>query len=173
MDPQEAFQYCPRCQAALNKQKPRKAVCPKCAWTYYFNPIPCNGVIITNDDDDILLVERKSDPFKGYWDLPGGFLELLETVEESVIREVKEEIGVEFKVTELKLFMTSVDRYLYKGVKDYTLGLIYYAKLPEGAVIKPDDDVSAAKFFSGKDIPWDKIAFQSIRNILKQFLDKH
>ena len=43
----------------------------------------------------ILLVERGREPFKGYWSLPGGVLEVGETLESGVAREVKEETGLE------------------------------------------------------------------------------
>jgi 8-oxo-dGTP diphosphatase len=42
-----------------------------------------------------VLIRRKNSPYKGHWALPGGFVEYGETVEAAVIREVKEETGLE------------------------------------------------------------------------------
>ena len=53
---------------------------------------------------DVLLIERGSQPFKGYWALPGGFIGMEETLEESVARELKEETGIDS--IKLKQFYT-------------------------------------------------------------------
>jgi ADP-ribose pyrophosphatase YjhB (NUDIX family) len=118
------------------------------------------------------LVRRATDPFKHYWDLPGGFVEVNESVEESIVRETKEETGIDLDPKSLKLFMTTWDRYLYKGIKDYTLGLIYSGKLNKSDKPIPADDVSEAKFFSYDQIPWEEIAFDSIRMILKRYFSE-
>ena len=170
MDPQQAYVYCPRCKAKLDLFEYKKVTCSECGWLFYFNPIPCNAVILENVKSQLLLVRRATDPFKGYWDLPGGFVEVNESVEESIVRETKEETGIDLDPKDLKLFMTTWDRYLYKGIKDYTLGLIYSAKLAEKDIPVPADDVSETKFFDHDEIPWEHIAFDSIRMILKRYL---
>ena len=48
-----------------------------------------------------MFIKRKNPPYKGSWALPGGFVEYGETVEEAVIREVKEETGIIIEVTDL------------------------------------------------------------------------
>ena len=53
---------------------------------------------------EVLLIERGGQPFKGSWALPGGFVEMEETLEESVARELKEETGIES--LELQQFYT-------------------------------------------------------------------
>lgn len=173
MDPQEAFKYCPRCREVLDREGNRKVICPKCGFVYFFSPIPCNAIVIKNSIGEILLVERASDPFKGMLDLPGGFVELQETFDESVIREVKEETGIELSKDCLTPIMSSCDRYLYKGVNDFTIGIAYIAELPEGSQIHPQDDIKDAKFFRIEDIPWDNLAFESIKKILKLYIEKY
>ena len=52
-------------------------------------------VIVRMFDQKILLIKRKNEPYKGYWALPGGFVEENERVEDAAVREVKEETGID------------------------------------------------------------------------------
>jgi 8-oxo-dGTP diphosphatase len=71
---------------------------------YPQRPILGVGALIFNRDK-ILLVERGKEPLKGYWSLPGGVLETGETLEQGVVREVREETGLEVKpVKVLEIF---------------------------------------------------------------------
>jgi ADP-ribose pyrophosphatase YjhB (NUDIX family) len=63
---------------------------------YPQRPVLGVGALIFNRDK-ILLVERGKEPLKGFWSLPGGVLEIGETLEEGIIREVREETGLEVK----------------------------------------------------------------------------
>jgi 8-oxo-dGTP diphosphatase len=58
--------------------------------------IGVGGVVI--DDDRALLIRRGSEPLRGEWSIPGGSLELGETLEEGVARELLEETGLEVRV---------------------------------------------------------------------------
>lgn len=77
---------------------PKNKPCPKCG-RYNNRPIAIDAVIVKNEK--LVLIKRGADPFKGYWGLPGGHVDWDETIEDAVIREVKEEVGV--TVTHLKL----------------------------------------------------------------------
>jgi len=167
MDPQQAFKYCPRCKSELRLSNNKKLTCANCGWVSYINAVPCNAVLIVNNKNEVLLVERKTDPFTGYWDMPGGFVELNETIEDSVRREVKEELGVE--VSDLKYFMSTYDRYLFKGLNDFTLGLTFIAKIQPGAKITVGDDAQSYKYFGKEAIPWDRVAFKSIKTVLETY----
>ncbi|MFA7209102.1 MAG: NUDIX hydrolase [Parcubacteria group bacterium] len=65
--------------------------CPECG-RFNNRGVSIDAVIIK--DDRILFIKRGANPFKGFWALPGGYVEWDESTEESVIREVKEELGV-------------------------------------------------------------------------------
>lgn len=56
------------------------------------------GAFILNDNCELLLQQRNKSPEKGYWSIPGGRLEMFETFEQAVKREVKEETGVDVEV---------------------------------------------------------------------------
>lgn len=57
--------------------------------------------LLTSEDDKIVLIQRESDTFHGFWALPGGMVEEEETIEEALIREMKEEVGVKVKPKEI------------------------------------------------------------------------
>lgn len=60
-------------------------------------------------EDEILLVRRGREPLRGMWSLPGGLLELGETTEEGIAREVLEETGLRVRPAQI---VTTVDRIL-------------------------------------------------------------
>lgn len=61
--------------------------------------VTVDAVVFTNNgndkDTEVLLIKRKNNPYLGYWALPGGFIEMSETLEESIYRELKEETGID------------------------------------------------------------------------------
>ena len=59
------------------------------------------GAFIINENGQLLLQKRNKEPEKGYWSIPGGKLEWMETFEDAVKREVKEECDVEIRVGKL------------------------------------------------------------------------
>ena len=69
--------------------------CDKCSFILYHNAASASAVIISDNENNILFEIRAKDPKKGMLGCPGGFTDSDETIEENVIRECKEEIGVE------------------------------------------------------------------------------
>lgn len=162
------FRFCPKCKSHLQKNRPDLLLCRSCKTHYHINPRPTNAVIIENDKAEVLLTKRKFAPKKGWWDLPGGFANLKETMEESVKREVKEELGIE--LLQPVYFGSYWSLYPYKGITYYTLCFVYTAKLGKQK-ITVGDDVSSYKFFAHKDIPTDKIAFKDVTEAITDYLN--
>ncbi|WP_315116447.1 NUDIX domain-containing protein [uncultured Clostridium sp.] len=59
------------------------------------------GAVISNDNGEILLLLRERSPEAGYWSIPGGKVEFFDTIEDSIKREIKEELGVEIDIIKL------------------------------------------------------------------------
>jgi 8-oxo-dGTP diphosphatase len=81
---------------------------------YPQRPIVGVGAVIL-EGDQVVLVRRGRPPAYGEWSLPGGAVELGETLEEAVVREVGEEVGLEVEVVELvavldRIFVDREDR---------------------------------------------------------------
>jgi ADP-ribose pyrophosphatase YjhB (NUDIX family) len=124
------------------------------------NSKPCIGVIIL-DKDRLLLVRRAIEPFKDYWDIPGGFLEVGEHPEAGAVREVREETGLVIKPTEtLGIFM---DVYGSKQVS--TLNICYIANIIGGQPYV-GSDAAEMEWFPVNALP-DNIAFQWARDALQ------
>ena len=58
-------------------------------------------MIVSNKDRETLLVKRAKDPFRGMWCFPIGFAETGESIEDAALRELKEEAGIEGRITQL------------------------------------------------------------------------
>ncbi len=168
MDPREAYKFCPLCGNNLNKQK-ESLQCEYCGFNYYINPFPCNGVIIQNEKKEILLVKRKFEPKKDYWDLPGGFIQMEENLEQSVKREVYEELSVKIEIIEI--IGVYADTYLYQGITNPTIGIIVTAKIINGT-LSPADDVADFKYFNRDQVGQQKLAFSAVKRGIEDYLSK-
>ena len=164
------YKFCPKCGSETDKKAHNLLICKSCGYNFYLNPAPTNAIIIENNKGEILLAKRKFDPKKGYLDLPGGFIETGESAEESSIREAKEELGVD--ITDVKYFASYPDEYLYQEVLIKTLGLTLTAKIEDNQKIIPSDDVEEVAFYKKNELPFDEIAFESIRRGLRDYLKK-
>jgi 8-oxo-dGTP diphosphatase len=89
--------FCPRCGERLPGPPPIE--CSACAYALFVNPRPTATAIIV-DDGRILTLLRAREPQKGRWELPGGFSDGFEHPAETVVREVREELGVEIRLDE-------------------------------------------------------------------------
>lgn len=170
MEPQQLIKYCPNCKEDLVLEKKVRFKCRSCGYIQYISPVPCNSLIITNKSKEILLVERSNEPRAGFWDLPGGFIDIGENIETSVIREAKEETNLEFSPQDLHYISSNFMRYPYKGINEHLLNISYHANLPEGQIVMAGDDAKSAKFFAAADIPWENIAFTSVAKMIKTYL---
>lgn len=160
------FPFCPKCGSHVIKSSAHSS-CPTCHSDFYFNPRSCNAIIITNERQEILLTKRKHNPAAGRWDLPGGFVNLGETAEESVKREAKEELGID--LVNITYLCSGADRYMYKGVNYHTLGLIFVAKIMDTQTPIPNDDVTEVRYFERSSIDLDQLAFPSLRTVLEYY----
>jgi len=107
--------------------------------------------IIPYPDNKILLIKRNTPPFMGYWALPGGRMDPGETVEQTVIREVREETGLECATVEV------LGDYVEKGNKD-NVEYEYYptcfvVKIVGGELRKQDSEVQEMQLFSLDTLP--------------------
>ncbi|KKS97574.1 MAG: mutT/nudix family protein [Candidatus Gottesmanbacteria bacterium GW2011_GWA2_43_14] len=160
------FKFCPVCRSELRfAEKGKASYCRTCGFHYYHNPAPAVAAVIENKKREILLVGRKFEPQKNFWDLPGGFVDNDENLEEGMVREIREELGTD--ITGIKYIGSVPDDYLYKGYR-YKVVTAFYAGELAGK-IKVADDVSSFAWFVAGSLPFPRIAFKGTKAILKKY----
>lgn len=130
---------------------------------FYDNPVPATVAIVVGPRG-ILLCRRAAEPYRGTWDLAGGFLEADEPPERGLRREIREELGARVRRARFRAFV--VDRYGRGGLP--VLGLVYEVRL--AGRIAARSDVSEVRWFARDAIPWRRIGFASIRRALRDYL---
>lgn len=111
---------------------------------YPKHPIVGVGAVVLWGDR-ILLVKRGKEPYKGYWAIPGGVQRVGETLEEAVLRELKEETGIN-GVVEGVIWIDEIIEYDRIGIKYHYIIIDMLVK-PLNTNIKPGGDVADAKWF--------------------------
>ena len=159
------IKHCRNCGAAVVYRVPddgdtkERAVCPSCQTIHYENPLNVVGTV-PHLGDRVLLCKRNIEPRKGKWTLPAGFMELHETTAEGAARETVEEAGAQFDLE--RLF--SVLNVARVG----QVHLFYTARLLSDQ-FDPGHETIEARLFTEAEIPWDDIAFRTVRETLEHY----
>jgi 8-oxo-dGTP diphosphatase len=147
-----AVRFCPACGAQLQARPP--TTCTNCGASHWLNPWPCaNGIVVENER--VLLARRAHSPWHGLWGSPGGFCELGEHPAETVVREVREETGLDVEIT--GYLGTWVDVYADDpGQPDGgVINVAYYSAALVGGESGPIDraEVSEVSWFGWDELP--------------------
>lgn len=153
------FRFCPYCGKPLvlhlaAGEHEEHPACPACGYVAYRNAKPCAGALVIRDGR-VLLVRRNREPYLGWWDVPGGYLEYGEHPENAARREIREETGLEIRLT--RLLGVYVSR--YGSDEQRTIDLIYLAAVIGGEE-KPGDDAEEIRWFAPEELPAE-VAFDS------------
>lgn len=171
--PLEIFKFCPVCGSSrfeVHNFKSKK--CQDCGFTYYANPCSATAAFIVNDKQEMLVVRRAKEPAKGTLDLPGGFVDMGETVEQGMRREIKEETGLD--VEEIQYLFSSPNVYLYSGMGVHTLDMDFLAPVHGNSVaVKAADDAAEALWIPITEVNPDEFGLTSIRNAVIRFLKEY
>jgi 8-oxo-dGTP diphosphatase len=126
------------------------------------------SAIILMSNNEMLLTKRKGPPYKDYWCLPGGRVELGETVEEAVIREVLEETGLHVEIKE-KLEVIHEEG-IVDGKEFNYINTAFLVKPITRNYIKQEEEVTEIDVFDFTHIP--ELAFRQTE-IVKKYLEMH
>ncbi|GAB2482463.1 NUDIX hydrolase [Comamonas humi] len=157
--------FCRCCGTAVEHRIPddgdtrARAVCPACGTIHYENPLNVVGTV-PYLGDRVLLCKRNIEPRKGLWTLPAGFMELAETTGAGAARETDEEAGAD--ITLGPLF--SLVNVPHVG----QVHIFYLAQLNSDR-FNPGHETMEARLFTEDEIPWDEIAFRTVKVTLQRY----
>ena len=162
------FRFCPRCGGTLDKRQlktnePRRLVCRDCSFIFYQDPKVVAGTLFTLDGG-IVLLKRGVEPALGKWVFPGGYVDRGESVRDAAIRETKEESQLDVRLGALLN--------VYSYPRSPNVIVVYTAEVI-GGELAAADECTEARLFSGSDLPWEELAFDSTKDALLDYVELH
>lgn len=160
------MKFCCYCASPVIKKIPEddnrlRFVCEKCETVHYENPKIVTGCLPIWEDQ-VLLCKRSIEPRCGYWTLPAGFMEMDETSIEGAIRETWEEATARVEVQGLySIFNLPHVNQVYMMFRSRLLDLDFRAGQESAEVC----------LFREEQIPWDELAFSTVRQTLKFYFE--
>jgi ADP-ribose pyrophosphatase YjhB (NUDIX family) len=160
------IKYCRACGTLVAYVVPaddnrERAVCPSCSTVHYENPLNVVGTVPVWGTQ-VLLCKRAIEPRRGFWTLPAGFLELGETTADGALRETIEEAGAQIELGPL---------FSVLNVARVGQVHLFYLATMRSQVLAPGSETLEARLFREEEVPWDEIAFRTVRESLRYFFD--
>jgi len=112
------------------------------------------------------VATRAHEPVKGTLDLPGGFVDMEETGEEAVAREVKEETGLDADT--VSYLFSIPNKYVYSGFEVQTLDLVYRCFVKNTENLKAEDDVAKLEFIKISELNPELFGLLSVKEVIKE-----
>ncbi|MFQ6073987.1 MAG: NUDIX hydrolase [Candidatus Bathyarchaeia archaeon] len=133
---------------------------------YPTRPIVGAGALMI-ENGKLLLIKRGAKPGQGKWSIPGGLVELGERVQEAIVREVKEECGLDIEVERLIDVFDSITRDEKERIQYQFVVVNFLAKI-KGGTLKNADDVLEARW-----VPLNEVEKYNLTNSFRAFFQKH
>lgn len=159
------IKHCRECGTAVVYRIPDdgdtrpRAVCPACHTIHYENPLNVVGTVPVLGDR-VLLCKRNIEPRWGKWTLPAGFMELDETTSQGAARETDEEAGARFEIGPL---------FSVLNVRRVGQVHLFYRATLQSDLFAPGTETIEARLFTEDEIPWDELAFRTVKETLTRF----
>lgn len=160
------IQHCRVCGARAEYRVPaddnrERATCTACGEIHYENPINVVGTVPVWGDQ-VLLCRRAIEPRYGLWTLPAGFLELGESTDAGAVRETIEEAGARIELEGLYTVLNVV--------RVGQVHFFYRARMLD-TTLDPGPETLEAQLFREHEVPWDQIAFRTVRQTLEHYFE--
>jgi NAD+ diphosphatase len=161
----DGWKLCPRCGSQLTRGA-GVVECASCGFFLYAHSAVTASALPEDDQGRVLLARRAHEPFRGSWDLVGGFLAEGEHPIEGLLREVKEETGVELEPG--RFFGVWTGHYGGRA----TLNLVWLGRVGEGE-LRAADDVAELRWFARTELPATDAFDGLISDVLRAWRDEH
>lgn len=169
--PVNVLKFCPKCGSAhFTATSDRSFKCEDCSFNYYINSAAAVAVLLFNDQGELLFTRRAIDPHFGKLDLPGGFIDPMETGEQAAIREIQEELGI--TVHSLRYFGSFPNEYVFSGYSVFTLDLAFQARAESFSQMTAMDDISSFEFIKPQEVDMKELPSISMKNIVNELIQR-
>lgn len=160
------MKFCCHCGCAVIQRIPvgdtlPRYVCDGCQTIHYHNPKIVAGCI-PEWQDQILLCRRAIEPKVGLWTFPAGFMEIGESTEEAAVRETFEEAHATVKLLSLHAVLS---------LPHISQVYIVFRGAMQDASYKAGTESLEVQLFKPRDIPWEHLAFQVVRESLRRYVE--
>jgi NADH pyrophosphatase NudC (nudix superfamily) len=156
------FKYCPKCGSAeLTTLESNGMECITCGYVYFHNTASAVAALIEVPQKGILLVKRNHEPQKGLLDVPGGFVNYRESLENALRREIKEELSI--NLSSIEYFGSFPNVYKYKKVTYFTTDIFFRCTSESIPQIVLNDEISDYAFYPMDKLPFGDLAFDSTK----------
>ena len=160
----KTFNYCPSCGSRdIEFDNVKMLSCKACSFVYFQNVAAAAGAMLEYEDK-IVLVKRNREPAKGKLDLPGGFIDPKESVEDGLRREIREELRIE--LGKLIYVGSYPNVYKYKDVLYNTCDLFFYCKINALPAHFDNSEIEELVLVDPAEFPVEDIAFESTKAAL-------
>lgn len=166
--------YCPHCGTeGFRFNDVNRFQCDRCGFVFFHNTAAACGAILTVGDGEpgtarILLLRRAREPARGMLDFPGGFIDPGESAETALVREIREEAGLE--AADLRYFCSEPNQYEYRGVLYHTCDLIFTGTVPAPPTELEEAEISGFVLLEPDQVDLREIAFPSLRRAMNRYL---
>jgi ADP-ribose pyrophosphatase YjhB (NUDIX family) len=136
--------------------------CQACAFTLFFNPASAVGAFVVRPDGQMLWLQRAREPGRGKLGLAGGFIDIGETAEEALARELDEEVGLTIRTW--RFLCSAPNDYAYADVCYPVCDLFFEVQVDSSDVVRSDEsEVAGWVWLPPEEVRPDQIAFKSVR----------
>ncbi|KAF0237340.1 MAG: mutT family [Prolixibacteraceae bacterium] len=169
--PLKVLKFCPKCGSPdFNIAGERSLKCQSCGFHLYVNASAAVAALVTDGNGRLMMVKRGIEPNYGKLDLPGGFVDHHESVEDAVKRELIEELGM--KVISMKYISSAPNEYIFSGFSVFTIDLAFEVIPDSINNLKPMDDIMDYKFYAEGEFNYDDIPAPSIKQFVINFFNR-
>ncbi len=163
------FQFCPRCGAqSLQPDQSQCIQCMACRFLFFRNPTVAVAGIVANPQGDVLLIRRAKNPAKDKLAFPGGFVDIDETVESALAREIREEVALTVK--QFRFLTSHPNRYEYRDIIYPVLDLFFICETETLDATGQKEEVTSLEWVAPKNVEPDSLAFDSMRHAWARYL---
>lgn len=164
-----AFTFCPGCGSkGLSPDSEKSFACSRCGFRFFINCAAAAMALILDSRNRLLVTRRKYDPAKGCLDLPGGFAEPGETIEQALAREIREELNL--TVQRLSYFCAAANDYPFEGVIYPVADMAFVCEITDFSPMAIQDDVAEAFFVPIPELDPKAFGMASARCVIRNYL---